>query len=296
MLCLCLAAMAVDISRRRPADSHTLTSLLSQYIFFVVFRLYGLYGYRKFISACENMAESQTDILIEDFIKPNADTEFGRKYDFANIKTREDYRRKVPLSTYDDYIEYMRRIENNKEDVTSKILFNAPVEFLAVTSGSTGRNKVIPIPKGIRSGGLIVKALTFYTISQYQSHTSMLRQFRLGYRPAVEMSPSGLPKAPISFHLQRSLPHSLLPKEVYDIQNEQTALYVEAVLALAEREVGSLVGFMSTLVWAFWRVIEQNWKQMCDDIERGTLSQNIDVEPYIRTAVESKSYMSDYSF
>ena len=282
-----LTIAAVDISCRHPADSHTFKSLVSQYIIATLMRIDGFYRYNSFMKACQNVASFQEETLMKHVITPNMDTEFGKKYDFKNIQSREDFRRNVPLSTYKDYIPYVQRIENNPGDVTGSLLFKAPVAFLAVTSGSTGANKTIPIANDIKRMCIFMKSLPAYLIFKLTG-MHLRRQVRLGYRPLVENSPSGLQKAPISFHMRGNVPFSLIPNEVYQIQNEPTALYVEAVLALAEREVGCILGFMSTLVWAFWRVIDENWQQMCDDIERGRIHQNIHLEPSVRKAAESK--------
>ena len=43
------------------------------------------------------------NIRLTEILENNADTDFGRRYGFARIKTEEEYRSTVPLSTYADY-------------------------------------------------------------------------------------------------------------------------------------------------------------------------------------------------
>ena len=40
--------------------------------------------------------------LLESIIDDNKNTEYGKKYNFSEIKTIEDYKKNVPLSKYDD--------------------------------------------------------------------------------------------------------------------------------------------------------------------------------------------------
>lgn len=40
----------------------------------------------------------------------NKDTEYGKKYDFANIHSVEDYQKKVPVVVYDDLAPYLERM------------------------------------------------------------------------------------------------------------------------------------------------------------------------------------------
>lgn len=276
-----------DISRLQPADSHSFFSLITQYVIWRVAIFYGRFVYDSFLAKTDDVDLSQEEILIQEFILPNVDTEFGRKYNFKNIRSRDDFRRRVPVMTYDDYAPYISRIESNPEDLEG-VLTSSPVEFLAVTSGTTGKNKVIPVTSFVkRKAALHMLTLTMYILS-LKSKFTLQRRLRLGYRPRVETSMSGLKKAPISYFMRRTLPFSPVPAEVYDIKDEQKALYIQALIALSERELGHLDGFMSTLVWTFWQIVEKNWEQMCDDLETGKISERVKVEQYIRDAVESE--------
>ncbi len=59
-------------------------------------------------------AQKKNEKLLFKILKTNQNSEYGRKYDFRNIKTIEDYRKNVPLSTFDDYEGYIKRmIDNN---------------------------------------------------------------------------------------------------------------------------------------------------------------------------------------
>ncbi len=51
-------------------------------------------------------------------------------------------------------------------------------------------------------------------------------------------SPSGLQMAPVSYHMTKHMPFTLVPRVVANIDDEQTALYVHAVFGLREPEVG----------------------------------------------------------
>lgn len=75
-------------------------------------------------------------------LKDNKNTEYGKKYDFANIHSFEEYKAKVPLSTYDDYYPYIKRMIQNKED---NLITAYKVLQYADTSGSIGVQKRIPI-------------------------------------------------------------------------------------------------------------------------------------------------------
>ena len=78
----------------------------------------------------------------EKLIKTGAATEWGRKYDYAGIRSPETYRQRVPVSKYEDIqplIERMRRGEQN-------LLWPEEIKWFAKSSGTTdNKSKFIPI-------------------------------------------------------------------------------------------------------------------------------------------------------
>jgi len=100
---------------------------------------------------------------------------------------------------------------------------------------------------------------------------SLHRVVNLSYRAAWYRSPSGLDVGPVSSFLGRQASFVVSPDEVYSITDEPTALHLHAVFALSERQVYRLEAISSTLVYSFWALVEQHWRRLCDEIERGTL-------------------------
>lgn len=85
--------------------------------------------------------EVQNELLLNliDFAK---DTEIGRRYDFASIKSYSDFAARIPVSTYEenhDNIERSRKGENN-------IFWPTPIKWFAKSSGTTNsKSKFIPV-------------------------------------------------------------------------------------------------------------------------------------------------------
>ncbi len=98
-------------------------------------------GVLKFIEE-ESLKENANEETLLKILQDNKDTEYGKKYDFANIHSFEEYKAKVPLSTYDDYAPYVERMIKNKED---NLITAYEVLQYADTSGSIGVQKHIPV-------------------------------------------------------------------------------------------------------------------------------------------------------
>ncbi|WP_255397262.1 GH3 auxin-responsive promoter family protein [Reichenbachiella sp. 5M10] len=69
-------------------------------------------------------------------------TEFGKKYDFANIQNIEQYRNNVPVHNYEKLYPYIERRMKGEE----KLLWPTDVKWFAKSSGTTNaRSKFIPV-------------------------------------------------------------------------------------------------------------------------------------------------------
>ncbi len=90
------------------------------------------------ISACRNPRHAQ-DRVLNDILAGNRLTGFGRQHDFSKIRTIDDYRRAVPISTYDKLAPWIHRVIAGERDALTG---DAPYMFLK-TSGTTGPSKAI---------------------------------------------------------------------------------------------------------------------------------------------------------
>jgi len=72
------------------------------------------------------------------------DTEWGKKYDYQNIKTFEQYQNRVPISNYEDLKPYIDRTKAGEQN----ILWPSEIKWYAKSSGTTeDKSKYIPVSK-----------------------------------------------------------------------------------------------------------------------------------------------------
>ena len=71
-------------------------------------------------------------------------TEWGKRYNYATIKSYDDFRNRVPVQTYDDikpYVERMLRGEQN-------LIWSSDIRWFAKSSGTTNdKSKFLPVSK-----------------------------------------------------------------------------------------------------------------------------------------------------
>jgi len=92
----------------------------------------------------QNPASTQRTLL-RNLLTKAAETEWGRRYDFAEIAAAEDvvaaYQERVPLHTYDDIEEDVLRVREGAADV----MWPGTITNFAVSSGTVSEGKIIPI-------------------------------------------------------------------------------------------------------------------------------------------------------
>ncbi|MFN8245348.1 MAG: GH3 auxin-responsive promoter family protein [Ferruginibacter sp.] len=81
--------------------------------------------------------------IFQHLVKTGIKTMFGQEHGFQDIKSHEDYVKRVPVRDYEEFRPYIDRIKEGKHNVLWKGL---PIYF-AKTSGTTSGVKYIPITK-----------------------------------------------------------------------------------------------------------------------------------------------------
>ena len=74
-------------------------------------------------------------------LRKGAQTEYGKRFGFSNIRNYSEYKERVPLSTYDDVEEYIERIKRGEQN----LLWPSKILNFAVSAGTTGKGKHIPL-------------------------------------------------------------------------------------------------------------------------------------------------------
>ncbi|MEH0155301.1 GH3 auxin-responsive promoter family protein [Limibacter armeniacum] len=78
----------------------------------------------------------------QQLIKSAKDTEWGRKYNYRNIRNGEDFKRDVPVSTYEELYPYIERLMQGEQN----LLWPTKINCFSKSSGTTNaRSKFIPV-------------------------------------------------------------------------------------------------------------------------------------------------------
>lgn len=98
----------------------------------------------KQIDLYDEQAEEIQAKVLKRLISDAAQTEWGKKYDYSTIKSYEDFKKRVPVQTYEDikpYVERQRMGEKN-------LIWPSEIRWFAKSSGTTNdKSKFIPVSK-----------------------------------------------------------------------------------------------------------------------------------------------------
>ncbi len=97
--------------------------------------------YKNIAKALTNYTEIQKDTLF-DLLAMAKETEMGREYSFADIKSYAEFKAKVPIMGYEEFYPYIERMLTGKQDVS----WPSSIAWFAKSSGTTNdRSKFIPV-------------------------------------------------------------------------------------------------------------------------------------------------------
>ena len=73
-----------------------------------------------------------------------ASTEWGKKYDYASIRTYEDFKNRLPIQTYEEIKPYVTRLRAGEQG----LLWPSEIRWFAKSSGTTNdKSKFLPVSK-----------------------------------------------------------------------------------------------------------------------------------------------------
>ncbi len=276
-------ALVRDILRQHPARSHTARSLLTQYMrYSVVSRVLGKLAFIKFQKRSKFCGTLQEDLL-RDIIKSNQDSVYSKMFGLneQTVSSLQQLQSVHPLTTYEDFRPFIdRMVEGENGVLTTK----AP-EYFATTSGTTGKCKKCPITadntRRIIRGGLAM----MYRHREVYKSLKRVWQFRVMSEPT--RTKDGVLMTGMSNVLSRPSPHNIVPDACTRLYTERPSFHVQAVFALAEPELFFIDGFSSNLMCSILKFLEANHTQICEDISRGIICEDLDLPDDVRAELNA---------
>jgi hypothetical protein len=226
--------------------------------------------------------------FLHDLIAANVNTVFGHDHHFDQIRTIDDFRRQVPIQGYADVKPYIERMKAGEKNV----LTAEDPEIFALTSGSTGEPKFVPITKSfIDQYSSIATAWMYYILRDHPAAYAK-RIFSPQPPPTDDKTAGGTPIGTISGYIQQHLPsfvrarYVLFPEYNRGVTEYEDLYYLWMRLGI-EADV-SMVILVNPATHILLARRGDEWRdEIIADIEKGTLSHRVGMPAETRALVES---------
>ncbi|MBN1257609.1 MAG: GH3 auxin-responsive promoter family protein, partial [Planctomycetes bacterium] len=233
---------------------------------------------------------SQSARLAE-ILSRHRESVYGRQYFFHNCSDPKSFRQAVPIVRYDDLGEYFERMQNGEEGV----LVNESIEMFAVTSGTMGKPKYIPVTRSMN-------------LEQHRSHRIWMKSLVQAHPRATEgalltmVSPAvqGYTPGKIPFgsasgkgYLNQAIPVRRLhavPYEVIRIADYEAKYYCLLAFALA-RDLSCITSVNPSTIYLLGERMQHWSESLLEDLSvsargKGSLRNCPNLTPEERRPLE----------
>ncbi len=243
----------------------------------------------------EHAVEVNRELLMN-IVRDNQNTRFGAEHHFNDITSPESYREHVPLSDYEDYAEAVRCM---MEDGEENLITAYPVQYYAITGGTTGAPKNVPVTdRGIANIRDYASSIMPAVISEFYKNTKLedvpdgfrLTLLSIFQRDLPNGSKTGFISAScLTDETMRLLPYLYsTPKDVLFSAEGTNLKYLHAFFGLSERSVSCFTGPYIPILLDFINYIKSEWPVLVRDIRRGVIAENIQIPDWLRQKLQSE--------
>lgn len=241
-----------------------------------------------FVHKTQNVAVAQERFLLT-LLRAYQNTDLGRQLGLAQITSVEEFRQRVPISPYSAYEPYVERVAQGDRNV----LTPDPVIYLNLTSGSTGKQKLIPVTK--RSRRMLARA---NQVSLGFAATAAAKQGRslgkilmtssvqiLGHTSGgIEYGPASVSAVRLSNTIYRQI--FAHPYETLQVADSLARHYLCLLFALRDPSLGMIGATFPVMALRLCDYLECYAEDLIHDLETGTIAEWLQLEPELRVKLQ----------
>ena len=247
--------------------------------------------YRRYRVALRDPKHAQERVLRK-YLRENADTIFGRDFNFGSIRSPQEFQARVPLAEYEDFLPYVTRIANGEPGVLTR----SPVKLLELTSGSTTAAKYVPYTAVLQRE--FSRAVAAWIVDLYRRDPNLAwGPSYWSITPVAQEERRSAGGLPIGFEedsaylggMQKWLVDALMavPGEVRHVQDIGSFRYVTLLFLLRCRDLRLISIWHPSFLTLLLESLRRFWKQLLQDIADGTLSPPRDLSAELQARLRA---------
>ncbi len=244
----------------------------------------------KFVKKTRDPDAVQAQFL-RSLLRRHQNTELGQRFGLAEITTVAQFRERVPILPYSSYEPYIERSAAGERN----ILTADPIIYFNLTSGSTGKQKLIPVTKRSRRSldRANRAAIGFAVEAAQQRGTALGKMLLTSSAKSLGTTPSGIPYGPVSsgqLRLSNFLYRQVFthPFETLQISDSLSRHYVSLLFALQNPQLGIIGANFPVLALRLAEYLENHAEHLIWDLEKGAIADWLKLEPELRSQLEQQ--------
>lgn len=244
----------------------------------------------QFKEKTEQVSAVQTDFL-KKVLTAHQDTVFGKEENLRTIKTVDEFRSRIPVRPYSEYEPYIDRIARGEEN----ILTRDRVTYFNTTSGSTGKQKLIPVTKTFQNSlgwaNLISIGFLSTALKQRENH---LRKILLTNSTDISgYTAAGIPYGSGSagvLKMGKWIYQQLFanPYETLQITDSLARHYLCLLFALQIPDTGGIAANFPMLILRTCQYLEQYSEDLIHNLKTGKIPTWLNLETPLRNQLEKQ--------
>ncbi|MGJ3244848.1 MAG: GH3 auxin-responsive promoter family protein [Elainellaceae cyanobacterium] len=241
-----------------------------------------------FIRKTRRPGEAQEKVLFS-LLRAHQQTELGQDLGLAAVKTVEQFCDRIPVQPYQFYEPYLDRIAQGEANVMTP----NPVIYLNLTSGSTGKKKLIPVTHVARRVRSHANQLGMgFAFEATRRHKRPIGKMLLtSSTQLLGHTPAGIPYGPVSVGDLRmaGFLHRQVFAHPHDALRPADSLarhYVCLLFALRNPQTGVLGANFPVLGLRLCDYLDHHADALLEDLELGTIAPWLKLEPELRHTLE----------
>jgi hypothetical protein len=245
---------------------------------------------RAFRRALHDVAGTQERVL-QRILRGSAASEWGRRYQFARLRSVSDYQHAVPLTTYADYQADIERIAEGHQG----ILTSERVLLLEPSSGSTAATKLIPYTRALKAE--FQRAIAPWVVNLFSHLPGLFGGAAYwSVSPATRRNQRTAGGIPVGFAhdsaymgwLQQWLLGAVMavPPQVRLVDDIDTFRYLTLLFLLQRPDLRLISVWNPSFLTLLVERLAEWWPALVADIARGTLTPPAPLAPATRIAVQ----------
>lgn len=265
---------------------------LGRFAFRMVGKLVARPIYRRIAAFHETTRDPRRRQLavLDEIVRAQAGTGYGREHGFGGIRDLADFRRQVPINSYDALAPYIQRMMNGD---LNALVADPAVLLYALTSGTTAARKHIPITQRYLDD--YRRGWDIWGLTAMRAHPAIkLRPvMQLVGDPEEYRTESEVPCGNLSgftAQIQKRIIRFLysVPAVTGTIKDAATRYYLALRFSIP-RKVGMLTSANPSTLVALARAMDREKDNLIRDIADGTLNAQLDLPAAVRAQLAPKA-------